>query len=96
MPNVGKSTLINTLAAISLKEKKDNGKYETNKWLKNSAKHRVKVGHYPGVTRALSSIMVSRDPLVRCLDTPGIMIPKIDSIEIGLRLTLTGAIKDEV
>jgi mitochondrial GTPase 1 len=96
MPNVGKSTFINTLAAISLKEKKDNGKFETNKWLKNSAKHRVKVGHFPGVTRSLSSVLVSHDPLVRMLDTPGIMIPKIENVEVGLRLALTGAIKDEV
>ena len=34
--------------------------------------------------------------MVRILDTPGIMIPKVDDNEIGLKLALTGAIRDEI
>ena len=30
------------------------------------------------------------------LDTPGILFPKIATLEMGLQLTLTGAIKDEI
>ena len=35
-------------------------------------------------------------PAVFVVDTPGVMLPNIPSAETGLRLALTGAIKDEV
>jgi len=39
---------------------------------------------------------VSLDPLIFLKDTPGVMIPRIDSPEQGMKLSLTGAIKDEI
>lgn len=48
------------------------------------------------MTRQLCSVLVSAAPPVRLLDTPGLMVPRIESHEVGLKLALTGAIKDEV
>jgi len=60
-------------------------------------KHLARVGDRPGVTRAVASILVSAAPsLVRMLDTPGIMLPKVSGPEQGLKLALTGAVRDEV
>jgi ribosome biogenesis GTPase A len=62
-----------------------------------TTKHLAKVGDRPGVTRAVASILVSVAPaLVRVLDTPGIMLPKVSGPEQGLKLSLTGAVRDEV
>jgi ribosome biogenesis GTPase A len=60
------------------------------------AKQLAKVGDFPGVTRSVNTIQISDLPSVRILDTPGIMIPKVGSTEMGLRLAITGAIADEV
>ena len=35
-------------------------------------------------------------PAVYVVDTPGVMLPNISSAETGMRLALTGAIKDDV
>ena len=62
-----------------------------------TTKHLARVGDRPGVTRAVASILVSAAPsLVRMLDTPGIMLPKVSGPEQGLKLALTGAVRDEV
>ena len=62
----------------------------------SNAKQIARVGAQPGVTRQASSLLVCASPVVRLLDTPGIMIPKVSSAEVGLRLALTGAIKDSI
>ena len=47
------------------------------------------VGDKPGVTRAvLTSIRVSNNPLVYLVDTPGIMVPNISDMHVGLKLAL--------
>jgi ribosome biogenesis GTPase A len=105
VPNVGKSTFINAVASAA----RPNGSKRRNSgdraegggatWVSGgggSAKHLAKVGARPGVTRTLSSVLVCEAPLVRLLDTPGILVPKIENVEIGLRLALTGAVRDEV
>ena len=51
-------------------------------------------GPAPGVTRHQEWILLGRE--VELLDTPGILIPKIESLEKGLHLTLTGAVRDEI
>ena len=51
-------------------------------------------GPAPGVTRHQEWILLGRE--VELLDTPGILIPKIESLEKGFHLTLTGAVKDEI
>lgn len=96
MPNVGKSTIINTLAAHkSGKKARKRGRHGAASSARN-AKHLAAVGARPGVTRTLSSIVVSTSPVIRIVDSPGIMVPKIQDVETGLKLTLTGAIKDEL
>jgi len=72
IPNVGKSTLINTLA----KRKATN------------------VGNKPGVTKSQTWIRVTDDLFL--LDTPGILWPKFEDQEVGLKLAMCGSIKDEI
>lgn len=72
IPNVGKSTLINTLA-------------------KRKA---VKVGDKPGVTKSQTWIKVTDDLFL--LDTPGILWPKFEDQNVGLKLAMAGSIKDEI
>ncbi len=72
IPNVGKSTLINSLA----KRKATN------------------VGDRPGVTKHQSWIKVSDD--LYLLDTPGILWPKFDDQDVGLKLAMCGSIKDDI
>ncbi|BCJ85230.1 ribosome biogenesis GTPase YlqF [Effusibacillus dendaii] len=54
----------------------------------------AKTGDKPGVTKAQQWIKVGKD--FELLDTPGILWPKFEDPEVGVRLALTGAIKDEV
>eukprot|EP00698_Gefionella_okellyi_P008978 TRINITY_DN2253_c0_g1_i2.p1 TRINITY_DN2253_c0_g1~~TRINITY_DN2253_c0_g1_i2.p1 ORF type:complete len:300 (+),score=21.34 TRINITY_DN2253_c0_g1_i2:17-916(+) len=54
----------------------------------------AKTGPLPGVTRHIQALKVRENPPVFLLDTPGVMIPTIESADIGLKLALTGAIKD--
>ena len=72
IPNVGKSTFINSFA----------GRAST------------KTGNKPGVTRGKQWIRLGGD--VELLDTPGILWPKFDNQQIGMRLALVGAIRDEI
>lgn len=72
MPNVGKSTLINTLAN----------------------KKKLIVGNRPGVTKAQQIIKI--DENIELVDTPGVLIPKIERLEEGFNLVLNTLIKDEV
>ena len=44
----------------------------------------------------MSRIRVSSDPLIAMVDTPGILLPNVGSVEMGLNLALTGAVRDEV
>ena len=72
IPNVGKSTMINTLA-------------------KRKA---TKTADKPGVTKSLQWIKLDKD--LELLDTPGVLWPKFDDQQIGLKLALLGSIRDEV
>lgn len=72
IPNVGKSTMINTLA-------------------KRKA---AKTADKPGVTKSLQWIKLDKD--LELLDTPGVLWPKFDDQQIGLKLALLGSIRDEV
>ncbi|MBM7837630.1 ribosome biogenesis GTPase A [Alkalihalobacillus xiaoxiensis] len=57
-------------------------------------KRQAKVGDRPGVTKQQQWIKVGNQ--LDLLDTPGILWPKFDDQEVGLRLAATGAIKDEL
>ena len=72
IPNVGKSTFINTFAGKAC----------------------AKTGNRPGVTKGKQWIRLNRN--VELLDTPGILWPKFEDQEVGLRLALIGSIKDEI
>jgi ribosome biogenesis GTPase A len=54
----------------------------------------AETGPRPGVTKRQEWVRLARD--ARLLDTPGILWPKIETMEAGFRLAVTGAIKDEV
>lgn len=75
IPNVGKSSLINLVRSGALRI---GGKP-------------TKTGAKPGITRALQmKIRVCDDPLIYILDTPGIMMPNIRNLEIGMKLAACG------
>ena len=48
----------------------------------------------PGVTRGKQWVPV--DPSLELLDTPGMLWPKFDDPEVGVRLACTGAVRDEI
>ncbi|XP_038599442.1 mitochondrial ribosome-associated GTPase 1 [Tachyglossus aculeatus] len=80
VPNVGKSSLINSLRRHHLHKGKAS-----------------RVGGHPGITRAvMSKIQVCERPLMFLLDTPGVLAPRIESVEIGLKLALCGTILDHL
>lgn len=72
IPNVGKSTFINSLAGKAC----------------------AKTGNKPGVTKGKQWIRLNKQ--VELLDTPGILWPKFEDQEVGLRLAFIGSIKDEI
>lgn len=62
----------------------------------NKVAHRktAKAEDRPGVTRTKQWVPV--DATLEMLDTPGILWPKFDDPNVGIRLAFTGAIKDDV
>ncbi|MDE7052815.1 MAG: ribosome biogenesis GTPase YlqF, partial [Lachnospiraceae bacterium] len=67
IPNVGKSTFINSFAGRAC----------------------TKTGNKPGVTKGKQWIRLNKN--VELLDTPGILWPKFEDQQSGLRLAFTGA-----
>ncbi|RHY14931.1 hypothetical protein DYB32_010806, partial [Aphanomyces invadans] len=84
VPNVGKSSMINAFRSISTSLKLSKGK------------KKAVVGPTPGVTLRTDIIKVNETPAIYVMDTPGVMLPNIPSPSVGLKLALTGAIKDEI
>lgn len=72
IPNVGKSTFINTFAG----------------------KAAAKTGNRPGVTKGNQWIRLNKN--VELLDTPGILWPKFDDRQVGLRLAAIGSVNDNI
>ncbi len=54
----------------------------------------TKVGNKPGVTKGKQWIKLSKD--IELLDTPGILWPKFDDNEIGMKLAFIGSINDDI
>ncbi|MCM3569082.1 ribosome biogenesis GTPase YlqF [Neobacillus mesonae] len=52
----------------------------------------AKTGNTPGVTKSQAWIKVGKE--MDLLDTPGILWPKFEDQEVGMKLAVTGAIKD--
>ncbi|CCH45557.1 hypothetical protein BN7_5139 [Wickerhamomyces ciferrii] len=81
MPNVGKSTLVNTLRAVGL----------------NSTRKVAKTGGQPGVTRSTSSIIkINENPEILLYDTPGVFIPRVENSERMIVLSLVGAVSPTI
>lgn len=74
IPNVGKSTVINSLRNTT----------------GNARKRGAKTGAKPGLTRQFSAFQISKTPPLSLMDSPGVMTPRIDTVEDGLKLALTG------
>jgi len=86
MPNVGKSTLVNTLRQVGLK---DDGVAAVSTKVRKVAK----TGGQPGVTRSTSEIIrLSRDPELLVYDTPGVFLPTVKDNETMLALSLVGCV----
>lgn len=54
----------------------------------------TKTGNRPGVTKGKQWIKLGKN--LELLDTPGILWPKFEDQEVGLKLALVGSIKDEL
>lgn len=72
IPNVGKSTFINSFAGKAC----------------------AKTGNKPGVTKGKQWIRLSKT--LELLDTPGILWPKFEDQQVGIRLALIGSMNDEI
>lgn len=72
IPNVGKSTFINSFAGKAC----------------------TKTGNKPGVTKGKQWIRINKN--VELLDTPGILWPKFEDQQVGIRLAMIGSIKDDI
>lgn len=77
MPNAGKSTFLNTLRRVGMKE----------------MHKVARTGSEPGVTRNISStIRISKDPDIFIFDTPGVFVPRVKDSETMIKLCLAGAV----
>lgn len=56
--------------------------------------HVANTADRPGVTRGKQWIKIGRN--LELLDTPGVLWPRFEDPEVGFRLAITGAIKDDV
>ncbi|HIX15405.1 MAG TPA: ribosome biogenesis GTPase YlqF [Candidatus Hungatella pullicola] len=72
IPNVGKSTFINSFAGKAC----------------------AKTGNKPGVTKGNQWIRLNKT--LELLDTPGILWPRFEDQQVGLRLALIGSINDQI
>ncbi|KAJ4706367.1 mitochondrial GTPase 1-like [Melia azedarach] len=85
VPNVGKSALINSIHQIAL-----------SRFPVQEKTKRATVGPLPGVTQDIAGFKIAHRPSIYVLDTPGVLVPSISNIETGLKLALTGSVKDSV
>lgn len=72
IPNVGKSTFINSFAGKAC----------------------TRTGNKPGVTKGKQWIRLNRE--LELLDTPGILWPRFEDQQIGMRLAFIGSINDDI
>lgn len=54
----------------------------------------TKTGNRPGVTKGAQWIRLNRQ--VELLDTPGILWPKFDDQQVGIRLAILGSVNDDI
>ncbi|KFP07223.1 Mitochondrial ribosome-associated GTPase 1, partial [Calypte anna] len=80
VPNVGKSSLINSLRRLHLKK----------------GKATPVGGEPGVTKAVLTKIQVCEKPLMYIVDTPGVLPPKLGDVETGMKLALCGAIHDHL
>ncbi|NXD04623.1 MTG1 GTPase, partial [Certhia familiaris] len=80
VPNVGKSSLINSLRRLHLKK----------------GKATAVGGEPGITKAVLSRIQVCEKPLMYLVDTPGVLPPRLGDVETGMKLALCGAIHDHL
>ena len=83
VPNVGKSTIINSL------RQKDSE-------IAHTKKSGARVGGVPCVTKSITGFKIRTDPPTYVHDTPGIIIPKIEDPLVGMKLSLCNCIRDGI
>jgi len=86
IPNVGKSTIINTFRTMS-KDLKD---------LSEQTVKYAKTGKTAATTRNMDCFKINLDPIIFIIDTPGVMPPQIKTNEEGIKLSVCGNIKDKI
>jgi ribosome biogenesis GTPase A len=59
-----------------------------------AGRHATQTGDRPGVTKAQQWIRVGKK--LELLDTPGILWPKFEDPDVGMRLAMSGAIKEDI
>ncbi|KAM7267298.1 hypothetical protein ACFE04_009464 [Oxalis oulophora] len=62
---------------------------------KGKLRHSI-VSPQPGETQNISSLKIGSNPNIYVLDTPGILPPQINDIEVCSKLALTGALSDSL
>jgi len=78
IPNVGKSSIINALRSKYLKKGRA-----------------LKVGPAAGVTKCVHmKVKISESPLIYLFDTPGILQPRVNDIESGMKLAACSNLPD--
>ncbi|NXJ91950.1 MTG1 GTPase, partial [Corythaixoides concolor] len=80
VPNVGKSSLINSLRRLHLKK----------------GKATAVGGEPGVTKAVLTRIQVCEKPLMYLVDTPGVLPPRLGDVETGMKLALCGAIRDHL
>ncbi|NWI52626.1 MTG1 GTPase, partial [Calyptomena viridis] len=80
VPNIGKSSLINSLRRLHLKK----------------GKATMVGGEPGITKAVLTRIQVCEKPLMYLVDTPGVLPPKLGNVETGMKLALCGAIHDHM
>lgn len=86
MPNVGKSTLVNTLRSVGYTS-------QLPEAISTKTRKVAKTGGQPGVTRNTSEIIrLSKDPDILVYDTPGVFLPTVKDGETMLALGLVGCV----
>ncbi|MES1914996.1 MAG: hypothetical protein MHM6MM_007005 [Cercozoa sp. M6MM] len=73
------------------------GKSSVIKTLRSNLRGRGKptVGNTPGLTRSMSGFMVSEQPKIFMIDTPGVMVPRVQNATAALHLQLCETVKED-
>lgn len=85
MSNVGKSSLINALRSSG----GSSGSSRRDHLSAGAA-----TGAAPGITRSVRTLLVRAQPPVYVFDTPGVVPPRVASVDAGMRLLLCGVLPE--